>query len=259
MRVRDVPEPGDPARARSSCARPPSGSAARTSTSSRASSPSTPGGSGFPRIQGHEIAATVEAAGPACERSSSGRQVALWPLTRAGTATRAASGARTSARTSASSASTRTAASRSTCALPQTQVFPIDDMTPRWRRSSSRSRSPSGPSDAGAGVRRRARGDPRRRADRPVAVRRRAGPRRVGAHDRSAGEPAGDGEGARRRRDAVDDRRRGRRRTRASGSGGTWPARRHRRHRVPSGDRRGRRHGLLGRARRAGRHVGRGR
>jgi len=44
------------------------------------------GGSGFPRIQGHEVAATVEAVGPDCrEGLEAGQQVALWPLTPCGT------------------------------------------------------------------------------------------------------------------------------------------------------------------------------
>ena len=43
------------------------------------------GGSGFPRIQGHEVAATVEAVGPGCrEGIEAGQTVALWPLTACG-------------------------------------------------------------------------------------------------------------------------------------------------------------------------------
>jgi threonine dehydrogenase-like Zn-dependent dehydrogenase len=43
------------------------------------------GGSGFPRIQGHEIAGTVEAVGPECrDELETGQQVALWPLTPCG-------------------------------------------------------------------------------------------------------------------------------------------------------------------------------
>lgn len=43
------------------------------------------GGSGFPRIQGHEVAATVEAVGPGCrEELETGQTVALYPLTACG-------------------------------------------------------------------------------------------------------------------------------------------------------------------------------
>jgi threonine dehydrogenase-like Zn-dependent dehydrogenase len=43
------------------------------------------GGSGFPRIQGHEVAATVEAVGPGCrEEIETGQTVALYPLTACG-------------------------------------------------------------------------------------------------------------------------------------------------------------------------------
>jgi threonine dehydrogenase-like Zn-dependent dehydrogenase len=43
------------------------------------------GGSGFPRIQGHEVAAIVEEVGPDCrEGLEPGGQVALWPLTPCG-------------------------------------------------------------------------------------------------------------------------------------------------------------------------------
>ena len=56
----------------------------------------------YPRIQGHEVGATVEAVGPDCTRGlSAGDSVALHPLSPAGTATRAGSGGPTSATTSA--------------------------------------------------------------------------------------------------------------------------------------------------------------
>ena len=43
------------------------------------------GGSGFPRIQGHEVGATVEAVGPGCrEGLQAGQTVALFPLTACG-------------------------------------------------------------------------------------------------------------------------------------------------------------------------------
>ena len=43
------------------------------------------GGSGFPRIQGHEVAAVVEAIGPGCrDELAVGQEVALWPLTPCG-------------------------------------------------------------------------------------------------------------------------------------------------------------------------------
>jgi threonine dehydrogenase-like Zn-dependent dehydrogenase len=43
------------------------------------------GGSGFPRIQGHEVAATVEATGPGCRDGiEPGQTVALFPLTACG-------------------------------------------------------------------------------------------------------------------------------------------------------------------------------
>ena len=43
------------------------------------------GGSGFPRIQGHEVAATVEAVGPGCRDGIEvGQTVALFPLTACG-------------------------------------------------------------------------------------------------------------------------------------------------------------------------------
>ena len=71
-------------------------------------------GATLPRVQGHEVAATIDAVGPGCATrcapasgSPSGRSRP------AATATRAASAAATSATASASSASTPTAASRS--------------------------------------------------------------------------------------------------------------------------------------------------
>ena len=60
------------------------------------------GGSQFPRVQGHEVGATVVAVGPDSRgRLAVGQRVALLPLvTRAGSAIRAASGAPTRATTS---------------------------------------------------------------------------------------------------------------------------------------------------------------
>ena len=83
MSVLDRPEPPEPGAGRGRGRAPRrSGSAARTTTSSPASCPTPPAGSQFPRVQGHEVGATIAALGPGLPRRSStvGQRVALWPL-----------------------------------------------------------------------------------------------------------------------------------------------------------------------------------
>ncbi len=85
MRVRDVPEPGDPG---------PGDVVVRPTAVGICGSDfhffegrlsEHAGGSGFPRIQGHEVAATIEAVGPDCRDGLDvGQTVALFPLTACG-------------------------------------------------------------------------------------------------------------------------------------------------------------------------------
>ena len=75
---------GRRARARSSSGPRPSGSAGRTSISSPASCTRRVGAT-LPRVQGHEVAATIDAVGPGCDDAlRPGVRVALWPLTPCG-------------------------------------------------------------------------------------------------------------------------------------------------------------------------------
>ena len=82
MEVVDVAEPrASPAAGEVIVARRRSASAARTTTSCSASSPTAAGGSPFPRIQGHEVGATIAARRPGLPPELAvGRRVALFPL-----------------------------------------------------------------------------------------------------------------------------------------------------------------------------------
>jgi L-gulonate 5-dehydrogenase len=85
MQMRDVPEPGDPG---------PGEVVVRPTAVGLCGSDfhifegllsEHAGGSGFPRIQGHEVAGVVEEVGPGCRPDIvRGGQVALWPLTACG-------------------------------------------------------------------------------------------------------------------------------------------------------------------------------
>jgi L-gulonate 5-dehydrogenase len=82
MRVRDVAEPGEPG-AGEVVVRPEAVGLCGSDYHLFAGEPA--GGSNFPRVQGHEVAATIEAVGPDCRPDLEvGRRVALWPLTACG-------------------------------------------------------------------------------------------------------------------------------------------------------------------------------
>ncbi len=85
MRVRDVPDPAKP-RAREVIVRPTAvGICGSDFHFFEGLLSEHAGGSGFPRIQGHEVAAIVEEVGPDCRAGlEPGGQVALWPLTACG-------------------------------------------------------------------------------------------------------------------------------------------------------------------------------
>lgn len=85
MRVRDVAEPGEPG-AGQVLVRPTAvGICGSDFHFFEGRLSEHAGGSGFPRIQGHEVAATVEAVGPGCrEGIETGQTVALFPLTACG-------------------------------------------------------------------------------------------------------------------------------------------------------------------------------
>jgi L-gulonate 5-dehydrogenase len=85
MRVRDVAEPGEPG-AGEVVVRPEAVGLCGSDYHLFAGELSeAAGGSNFPRVQGHEVAATIEAVGPDCRPELEvGRRVALWPLTACG-------------------------------------------------------------------------------------------------------------------------------------------------------------------------------
>ncbi len=85
MRVRDVAEPGEPG-AREVLVRPTAvGICGSDFHFFEGHLSEHAGGSGFPRIQGHEVAAIVEAVGVGCrEEIAVGQTVALFPLTACG-------------------------------------------------------------------------------------------------------------------------------------------------------------------------------
>ena len=85
MRVRDVAEPGEP-QAGEVLVRPTAvGICGSDFHFFEGRLSEHAGGSGFPRIQGHEVAATVEAVGPDCRAGiEPGQMVALFPLTACG-------------------------------------------------------------------------------------------------------------------------------------------------------------------------------
>lgn len=85
MRVRDVREPGEPA-AGEVIVRPTAvGICGSDFHFFEGKLSEHAGGSGFPRIQGHEVAATVESVGPDCRAGiETGQTVALFPLTACG-------------------------------------------------------------------------------------------------------------------------------------------------------------------------------
>ena len=85
MRVRDVREPGEPGAGKVLVRPTAVGICGSDFHFFEGHLSEHAGGSGFPRIQGHEVAATVEAVGPAAaRRSQSGQTVALFPLTACG-------------------------------------------------------------------------------------------------------------------------------------------------------------------------------
>jgi L-gulonate 5-dehydrogenase len=85
MRVRDVAEPGEPG-AGEVLVRPTAvGICGSDFHFFEGHLSEHAGGSGFPRIQGHEVAAIVEAVGPGCRAGiETGQTVALFPLTACG-------------------------------------------------------------------------------------------------------------------------------------------------------------------------------
>ena len=131
------------ARARSSCGRRPSASAARTSTSSSASS--ARGRVQFPRIQGHEVAATVESVGPECEERARAPATASL-CTRsatAATATRAGSGATNVCDNFSLIGIHEDGGFQELLRMPEELVFPTGERRPAVAALASRCRSPS--------------------------------------------------------------------------------------------------------------------
>ena len=85
MRVRDVPEPGEPGPGQVVVRPTAVGICGSDFHFFEGRLSEHAGGSGFPRIQGHEVAATVEAVGPGCRDGLDvGQTVALFPLTACG-------------------------------------------------------------------------------------------------------------------------------------------------------------------------------
>jgi threonine dehydrogenase-like Zn-dependent dehydrogenase len=85
MHVRDVPEPGEPGPGQVVVRPTAVGICGSDFHFFEGRLSEHAGGSGFPRIQGHEVAATVEAVGPGCrEGLEPGQTVALFPLTACG-------------------------------------------------------------------------------------------------------------------------------------------------------------------------------
>lgn len=83
MRVRDVPEPAEPAEGEVVVRPGAVGICGSDFHFFEGRLSEHAGGSGFPRIQGHEVGATVEAVGPGSALTP-GRMVALYPLTACG-------------------------------------------------------------------------------------------------------------------------------------------------------------------------------
>ncbi len=85
MRVRDVREPGEPGPGELIVRPTAVGICGSDFHFFEGRLSEHAGGSGFPRIQGHEVAATVEAVGPGCRDGlETGQMVALFPLTACG-------------------------------------------------------------------------------------------------------------------------------------------------------------------------------
>jgi threonine dehydrogenase-like Zn-dependent dehydrogenase len=83
MRVREVPEPGDPGPGELVVAPDAVGLCGSDYHFFDGGLTEAAGGGRFPRVQGHEVSAIVEAAGDGCEIEV-GQRVALWPLTPCG-------------------------------------------------------------------------------------------------------------------------------------------------------------------------------
>jgi threonine dehydrogenase-like Zn-dependent dehydrogenase len=83
MRVRDVPEPGEPGEGEVIVRSQAIGICGSDFHFFEGRLSEHAAGSGFPRIQGHEVGATVEAAGPGTTLAT-GQTVALYPLTACG-------------------------------------------------------------------------------------------------------------------------------------------------------------------------------
>jgi threonine dehydrogenase-like Zn-dependent dehydrogenase len=81
MRVRDVPEPAEPGPGEVLVSPAAVGICGSDFHFFKGRLSEHAGGSGLPRIQGHEVAATVEAVGPGCcDGLEPGQTVALYPL-----------------------------------------------------------------------------------------------------------------------------------------------------------------------------------
>jgi L-gulonate 5-dehydrogenase len=83
MRVRDVPEPGEPGEGEVIVRPQAIGICGSDFHFFEGRLSEHAGGSGFPRIQGHEVGATIEAVGPGTTLAT-GQTVALYPLTACG-------------------------------------------------------------------------------------------------------------------------------------------------------------------------------
>ena len=246
-------EPGEPGEGEVLVRPTPSASAARTSTSSR----DALGARGRLRLPAHpgpRGRGDVEAVGPGCrDEIDVGRTVALFPLTACGHCYPCRIGRPNVCVNFRLIGIHDDGGLQELLRIAEAQVFAITGTSPRSRRSSSRSRSRCAPCPR-PHRRRRARRRARGRADRAVASRRRAGPRREvllvdPLEDRlETARALGADDGA------VDDRGR-RRRARARLDRRRRPAGRHRRDRRAGGRRGGGRDGRARRARRAGRDV----
>ena len=212
----------------------------------------------FPRILGHEFTATIEQLGPGLQRPARGRRPGRDPaaqlLRRLLPVPRRPRQRLRQLQPDRHPLGRRHAGAP---AVPQSQVFPIDATSPRWRRSPSPSRSRSGAVHRARDRGRGARGDHRRGADRPGDPARRP---RAWRHD-AAGRPAPQPPRAGPRDGRRGARLGGRRQVVEAGrewAGGEGPPAVFDATGAARPDPRRRRHGRLGRPGHGRRHVRRG-
>ena len=163
----------------------------------------------FPRIQGHEISAVVDAVGPGADNVRVGDRVAVWPVLACGECYPCSIGRENVCANIAIIGAHVDGALQERLRVPASQVFAVGDMSPAVTAFVE-------PTSIGVRTvvrarvsRRGARGRPRRRADRAGGQPGRARPGRGGAHGRRRARAPG----AR----ARDGRRGGRVRRRGRG------------------------------------------